>query len=423
MHDSFICDAAAGICDPSEPRAMSTAAASEADDADAGGISCNGGGGHAPGAEPGLHGDDAACHKTSGIRGDDAVGTARQREMSVNAGGTANMPAASHAHQEDSAMRQDADGAQPAMSRTEKDDATANGSAMTISEAPASTAPLVDVNIMTNSRLQEDSGISNCSRGGLNGTAMSRMMSSEGQRSQENLSGGKSGATEGSMGTVSVADAGSGTLANGHEAPDPAALTATAVGSNGGGEQLDLRDEDLQDAAETDQDCNAFAFPGALPLDDWSLTDDEAQLILGAQVERSNRNWWRPEHCLQFCERIAAVHTSRSLQACKKPVMCSELAIRIRAPSCDATVAVIAKSLLRASCMHHHVRRPVLQANLWTEFVPDEETAEYMLLPRLAAMAEALWSRRGKDWPAFRRRLENLLPHYDAAGLRYRPLD
>ena len=50
--------------------------------------------------------------------------------------------------------------------------------------------------------------------------------------------------------------------------------------------------------------------------------------------------------------------------------------------------------------------------------------AEYMLLPRLAAMAEALWSpRTAKDWPGFQRRLTALLPHYDAAGLRYRPLD
>ncbi len=31
------------------------------------------------------------------------------------------------------------------------------------------------------------------------------------------------------------------------------------------------------------------------------------------------------------------------------------------------------------------------QANLWTEYVADETTAEYMLLPRLCAMAEALW--------------------------------
>jgi len=212
-------------------------------------------------------------------------------------------------------MRDDADGAQPAMHRTDKGDATANGSAMTVSEAPASTAPPVDVSMMTDSRVQEDSGISNCSRGPHNGTAISRMMSSEGQRSHENLSGAKSGAAEGSMGAVSVADAGSGTLANGHEAPDPAALTATAACGDGGGEQLDLRDEDLQDAAEADEDCDAFTFPGALPLDDWSLTDDEAQLILGAQVEHLNRNWWSPEHCLQsVCALLVSVFSVHCMQ-------------------------------------------------------------------------------------------------------------
>jgi len=31
------------------------------------------------------------------------------------------------------------------------------------------------------------------------------------------------------------------------------------------------------------------------------------------------------------------------------------------------------------------------QANLWTEYVADEATVEYMLLPRLAALAEAVW--------------------------------
>lgn len=49
---------------------------------------------------------------------------------------------------------------------------------------------------------------------------------------------------------------------------------------------------------------------------------------------------------------------------------------------------------------------------------------EYMLLPRLAAMAEALWSPRdSKDWPGFQRRLKLLLPHYAARGLRYRQPD
>ena len=32
------------------------------------------------------------------------------------------------------------------------------------------------------------------------------------------------------------------------------------------------------------------------------------------------------------------------------------------------------------------------QANVWTEYIRDEDTVEYMLLPRLCAMSEALWS-------------------------------
>ncbi|KAF5831476.1 hypothetical protein DUNSADRAFT_13098 [Dunaliella salina] len=35
------------------------------------------------------------------------------------------------------------------------------------------------------------------------------------------------------------------------------------------------------------------------------------------------------------------------------------------------------------------------QGNLWTEFVPDEPTAWYMMLPRLPAMAEAIWRQPG----------------------------
>ena len=67
------------------------------------------------------------------------------------------------------------------------------------------------------------------------------------------------------------------------------------------------------------------------------------------------------------------------------------------------------------------------QANLWTEYVADEETVEYMLLPRLAALAEAVWSPQAPPGappalPGFLARLRAQLPHLDARGLRYRPL-
>jgi hexosaminidase len=64
------------------------------------------------------------------------------------------------------------------------------------------------------------------------------------------------------------------------------------------------------------------------------------------------------------------------------------------------------------------------QANLWTEFVTDEATAEYMLLPRLSALAERLWSpRAAADWLGFRRRAVRLSERLAAAGYRVRPID
>lgn len=46
------------------------------------------------------------------------------------------------------------------------------------------------------------------------------------------------------------------------------------------------------------------------------------------------------------------------------------------------------------------------QCNLWTEYINTPEMAEYMLLPRLCAMAEVLWSPEAvKDWESFRSRV------------------
>ena len=36
------------------------------------------------------------------------------------------------------------------------------------------------------------------------------------------------------------------------------------------------------------------------------------------------------------------------------------------------------------------------QANLWTEYIQTPEQAEYMLLPRLCALAETVWSQKDR---------------------------
>ena len=66
----------------------------------------------------------------------------------------------------------------------------------------------------------------------------------------------------------------------------------------------------------------------------------------------------------------------------------------------------------------------LVQANVWTEYISDEETVEYMLLPRLCAMSEALWSAPcDRNWQNFLVRLKQNLPHLEARGVNYRPLD
>jgi hexosaminidase len=60
------------------------------------------------------------------------------------------------------------------------------------------------------------------------------------------------------------------------------------------------------------------------------------------------------------------------------------------------------------------------QANLWTEYIPHGDHAEYMALPRLAALAEAVWSpKERRDWDDFAVRLGGLFARYEADGLNY----
>ncbi|MHB1193563.1 MAG: family 20 glycosylhydrolase [Longimicrobiales bacterium] len=61
------------------------------------------------------------------------------------------------------------------------------------------------------------------------------------------------------------------------------------------------------------------------------------------------------------------------------------------------------------------------QANLWTEYIPTGEHAEYMLNPRLLALSEVVWSpAEARDFRDFARRLPWHLERMDALGIRYR---
>ncbi|WP_114853537.1 beta-N-acetylhexosaminidase [Brachybacterium sp. YJGR34] len=70
-------------------------------------------------------------------------------------------------------------------------------------------------------------------------------------------------------------------------------------------------------------------------------------------------------------------------------------------------------------------RRLILgvQAQLWSEYLPDAESFQYMAFPRLCALAERAWGSPEQTWEQFEERLRAHLPRLDAFGIRYRPLD
>jgi hexosaminidase len=60
------------------------------------------------------------------------------------------------------------------------------------------------------------------------------------------------------------------------------------------------------------------------------------------------------------------------------------------------------------------------QGCLWTEYVTDGKTAEYMILPRLTALSEVVWTAPGdRTWESFRERLPKMTERFDALGLAY----
>ena len=60
------------------------------------------------------------------------------------------------------------------------------------------------------------------------------------------------------------------------------------------------------------------------------------------------------------------------------------------------------------------------QANLWTEYVTTAAQVEYMVLPRMLALAEVVWSpKQNKDWQNFNERLQSQFKGFAQRGLNF----
>ncbi len=61
-----------------------------------------------------------------------------------------------------------------------------------------------------------------------------------------------------------------------------------------------------------------------------------------------------------------------------------------------------------------------VQANIWTEYMPNGKHVEYMLFPRIAALSEVAWQAQGtKNWPRFIQKMNQMLKHYEAMDINY----
>lgn len=60
------------------------------------------------------------------------------------------------------------------------------------------------------------------------------------------------------------------------------------------------------------------------------------------------------------------------------------------------------------------------QANLWSEYIPSTENSEYMLFPRLAALAETVWSpKESRNKEDFFKRIPHFMERLDIMGIKY----
>jgi len=60
------------------------------------------------------------------------------------------------------------------------------------------------------------------------------------------------------------------------------------------------------------------------------------------------------------------------------------------------------------------------QANLWTEYIHTGDHAEYMVLPRMTALSEALWLPQDRlDWEDFSRRIYSFFKRFEIMGFNY----
>jgi hexosaminidase len=60
------------------------------------------------------------------------------------------------------------------------------------------------------------------------------------------------------------------------------------------------------------------------------------------------------------------------------------------------------------------------QANMWTEYMSNEDKVEYMLFPRISGLSEALWCNpKNKNWSGFQKKIPSIFSRYEFWKINY----
>lgn len=138
------------------------------------------------------------------------------------------------------------------------------------------------------------------------------------------------------------------------------------------------------------------------------------EILDGGLSETAHVMWWR-----NWVKKVVPEATAQGNQV----VMCPNAVMYFDAQQDKNTLSSVYHFEPYMEGLSTEQRSLVMgvQANLWAEWIPSVERAEYMLMPRMLALSEVAWTQpEKKNWESFGQKVIAELPRLDAMGINYR---
>lgn len=138
------------------------------------------------------------------------------------------------------------------------------------------------------------------------------------------------------------------------------------------------------------------------------------EILEGGLSETAHVMWWR-----SWAKKSVPLATAQGNQV----VMCPNAIMYFDAQPDKNTLSSVYhfEPFLKGLSPEQQSLIMGVQANLWTEWIPSWERVEYLITPRMLALAEVAWTQpENKDWEAFQGKVIRQLPRLDIMGINYR---